>query len=140
MHHFAAAQLSTILASTYRATSSSRSNGCSISCLTIYSAYTALSYGPYKISSSWICRINFQPRSVSLWFLEMLTMAAMTMSAAPPWIGVFIARLSRMPLSRPFLLYGPSKSLSNFLNRPSKVCVYFFFSAISCFISCHFLT
>lgn len=77
-------QLSAILASTSRETLSLFYKGFSISYFTSLRASWAVSMGPSKISSSCIYNNIFQPNYSNYLSLEILTIAAMTMSAAPP--------------------------------------------------------
>ena len=63
----------------------------------------------------------------------------MTISAAPPWIGVLIALLNPIPNKLPFTEFT-LKNLSNFLYLPNNVWVTFYFFAIYCFSFCHFYT
>lgn len=89
------------------------------------------------MSSSWICINSFQPNSFNLSLREIFTIAAITMSAAPPCIGVLMALRFHIPTN--FLSFVLKKR-SNLRTRPRSVCVFLSFYAVFCFYSCHFLT
>lgn len=60
-------------------------------------------------------------------------MAAITISAAPPWIGVLMDLRKAMFLIDFLSLSGTEKYLNKYLNLPSSVCVNLLFSAIDFF-------
>jgi hypothetical protein len=136
--HLHSYQLLPIFASISSAIKRSLLNGCSISCRTSSKASFADYSGPSRINSSWICISNFHPSYFSRSFLAIFIIEAITISAAPPWIGVFIARRIHIP----FIFFGALslKNLSKRLNLPSKVWVNFFCWAVFCFYICHLFT
>ena len=136
MHSY---QVMPSFASISSSTFSGSGNGWLILYFTIDNASSDVSYGPSKINSSWICKRSFHPNSFNSLFLWMFTIAAMTMSAAPPWIGVLIALLNPMPIKEPLKLLV-EKNLSRFLYLPSKVWVILSFLAIYCLCFCHYST
>lgn len=138
INHLHSYQLLPILASTSKATNRSFSKGCYILCLTISNAYFADYSGPSNINSSWICISSFHPNYFNLSFLAILIIAAITISAAPPWIGVLIDLRIHIPLK--FLGAPGLKNLSSLRFLPNKVNVYFLFSAILCLCYCQALT
>lgn len=137
INHLHSYQLLPILASTSKATKRSLWKGCYISCRINYNAYFADYYGPSRMSSSWICISRFQSSSFSLSLREIFTIAAMTMSAAPPWIGVLIALRFHIPTSFLSLVL---KKRSNLRTLPKSVTVFLLLCAVYCFCSCHFFT
>lgn len=69
------------------------SNGFSIKNFTLSNASFDVSSGPSNINSSCIYNINFQPFFLKNSSFHTFIIAAITKSAAPPYIGEFMAAL-----------------------------------------------
>ena len=87
-------QFWTILASTTKSTFRESSRGFSISSTNRLSAASECSVGPSMIISSCIYNTISHPSSLSRGSIYTLIIAALTMSAALPWMGVLIATRS----------------------------------------------
>ena len=136
LDHLASYQFLPIFASTYRLIFNLWWRGFYINFTTCFIACFAVEVGPSKITSSWTWSNNFHPNSLSFLSFQILTIAPITQSAAPPYIGVLIA--ARSPWD--FWVDVEIKCLVKSRYLPINVWVHPLSKAIFFILSCHYFT